>query len=85
MACTADPATQRRIRLLVAELRNAGEPICAHPSKGYFYAADAGEVNETCLFLYSRAMHSLKQISALKNKAIPDLAGQLGLEVERER
>jgi len=81
---TKDAATlseERTVRYAVAELREQGYPICAHPGLGYFYATNDGEINETCEFLYSRAMHSLKQIAALKKKALPEFRGQLGLEV----
>lgn len=75
------PGEERTVRFAVAVLRDNGHPICAHPTHGYFYAQNSQEVNETCEFLYSRAMHSLKQIASLKNKALPELRGQLGLPV----
>lgn len=71
---------ERHIRYAVSELREQGEPICAHPTSGYFYAENTGEINDTCEFLYTRALHSLAQVANLKNKAVPDLRGQLGLE-----
>lgn len=82
-ALTDNSAAERTIRLAVAVLREQGHPICAHPNNGYFYAANSGEINATCEFLYARAMHSLRQISALNKKALPELRGQLGLDMEQ--
>lgn len=70
------PADERRLRELVVELRKAGHHVCAHPRDGYFLAANAEELQETCEFLHSRAMSSLEQESAMKRVSIPDLVGQ---------
>lgn len=69
----------RRVRHIVTELRMQGHHVCATPSEGYYIAADADELNETCSFLYDRAMTSLTQVSRMKNIALPDLRGQLHL------
>lgn len=74
-----DPAHERTLRDLVTELRRAGHHVCAHPSHGYFIAATAEELDETCLFLHARAMSSLQQIAAMKRVSLPDLHGQLKL------
>lgn len=70
---------ERRVRQLIEELRREGEHICAHPASGYYMAASAQELDDTCLFLYERAMTSLTQISAMKKVSLPDLRGQLHL------
>jgi hypothetical protein len=75
------PGQERSVRFAISVLRDSGHPICAHPNDGYFYAKNDAEVSETCEFLFSRAMHSLKQIASLKRKAMPELRGQLGLEI----
>lgn len=72
-------ADERRLRDCVVFLRHQGHPVCATPGDGYFIAANDDELNETCQFLYGRAMTGLQQVSAMKKKALPDLAGQLGL------
>lgn len=77
--CAAD---ERRLRDCVTLLRIDGHAICAHPAHGYFIAAHEGELDDTCRFLFGRAMTGLQQVSALKKKALPDLAGQLGIAVE---
>lgn len=78
-------AAERQLRTVVEALRDAGHPICAHPSTGYFVAASSAELDRTCLFLYSRAMTSLKQVAAMKRVALPDLRGQLNLPLEGEK
>ena len=77
----ADARDERQIRYAIVDLRENGHPVCAHPGAGYFYAENEVEVNQTCEFLLSRANHSLKQIAALKRKAVPDLRGQLSMDV----
>lgn len=69
----------RRVRQLVTELRLDGEAVCGHPSTGYYMAATAEEVEETCQFLRARAMHSLTLESRLRKIPLPDLVGQLKL------
>jgi len=80
-ACHREPtqARQRKAREVIAELREQGLHICAHPSEGYYMAANEHELNDTCEFLYARAMKSLVQIAAMKRKSLPDLRGQLNL------
>lgn len=73
---------RRRLRLAVEALRRRGYPVCAHPMHGYYVAATATDVDDTCAYLYERAMTSLTQIAALKRVAIPDLRGQLGLPLD---
>lgn len=75
---TSEPM-ERRVRGLINELRMEGSHICGHPQSGYYMAATAEELDETCVFLYERAMTSLQLISRLKNVALPDLRGQLHL------
>lgn len=73
------PAHRRLLRRCVEALRMRGYPVCAHPTHGYYIAANASDMDATCEYLYQRALTSLRQISALKRVAIPDLRGQLGL------
>lgn len=70
---------ERQVRLLVSDLREAGEPVCGTPSEGYYYAATPEELQHTCDFLRSRAMHSLALESKLRRIPLPDLIGQLHL------
>ena len=72
--------TPRQARALVSELREEGSHICAHPSTGYFMAANEEELDKYYIaFLEHRALHSLYLISRAKRIALPDLIGQLRL------
>lgn len=70
---------ERHVRALVTELRLEGEHVCGHPRDGYYMAATDDELTETLEFLKSRALGSLKLISAMKKVSMPDLCGQLHL------
>lgn len=70
---------ERQLREAVVQLRLEGHHVCATPENGYFLAANAEELDATCLFLHERAMTSLKQVAAMKRISLPDLRGQLHL------
>jgi len=72
-------ADTRNVRRLVKQLRLAGEPICSHSNRGYWWAANPEELEAACEFLRGKAMSSLKQISHLRRFVKPTLAGQLPL------
>lgn len=72
--------TTRAVRHLVTELREDGVAVCGHPATGYFIAANSEELETTCAFLRSRAMHSLKLESTLRHVPLTDLLGQLRLK-----
>jgi len=84
IARRVNPADERRLRDCVVYLRTQGHPVCASPEAGYFLASNDDELNATCRFLYGRAMTGLQQVSAMKHKALPDLAGQLGLDMTEQ-
>lgn len=65
LAFTLD-TTPRAIRNLADELIGEGTPVCAHPKTGYYIAQSQEEVNETCEWLKSRALHGLKKVSQLR-------------------
>lgn len=71
--------SEREARLQITFLRMEGTAICGMPRTGYFIAANADELNEFTDFLKSRALGSLRIISALKRIALPDLLQQLHL------
>lgn len=77
---TALGTTTRAVRHLVTELREEGMAVCGHPATGYFIAANPEELEATCAFLRSRAMHSLKLESTLRHVPLTDLLGQLRLK-----
>lgn len=71
--------TQRALRKTIEALRNDGYPVCGFPGEGYYMAASDGELVETCLFLYARAMTSLNQVAKMRGVSELDLKGQLRL------
>lgn len=71
---------ERKVREIVSELREQGVAICARPETGYFIAETPEELEESCQFLRSRAMHSLTLESKLRKIPLPELLGQLRLE-----
>lgn len=77
----SDPADERLLRQVVVKLRRDGHPICATPDEGYHHAANAADLQRTCIHLTKRAMSSIQQVAAMQRVALPDLYGQLGLPV----
>lgn len=67
----------RNVRSLISYLRDDGHAICGTPKDGYFMAATAAELEETCAFIRKRAMHSLCLESRLRKIPMADLLGQL--------
>lgn len=76
----AEPGDERRLRQVIEQLRNDGHAVCATPEEGYHHAANADDLNRTCVYLTRRAMTTLRQVAAMKRVAMPDLYGQLGLK-----
>ena len=76
-------AKPRAVRKAVSLLRMAGVPVCGNPASGYFYARTPEEVEETCLFLRGRALHSLKLEARLRKLSLPGLVGQVRAELEQ--
>lgn len=68
-------ALERTVRKLVNELRMEGNPICAHPTHGYYLAETHAELEQTCNFLRSRALSSLKAYSRLRRITADKLLG----------
>jgi predicted esterase YcpF (UPF0227 family) len=75
-------ATPREVRQAVTELREAGIAVCGHPLTGYYLAETAEDLEHTCRFLRARALHSLRLESALRKQPMPDLLGQVRMELE---
>lgn len=76
----SDGVAARRMRKAVVDLREAGVAICSG-KEGYYLAATAEELESTCHLLFTRGITALRQVAALKKRALPDLAGQLDMEV----
>lgn len=75
----SEPSDERLLRKVIEQLRNDGHAVCATPEEGYHHAANADDLNRTCLFLTRRAVTTLRQVAAMKRVALPDFYGQLGL------
>jgi hypothetical protein len=69
--------TERALRALVSQAREAGTPISATPETGYYIARDAQELQESCAFLRSRAMHHLRIEGHLRRIPLAELLGEL--------
>lgn len=67
----------RQVRAMITDLRRTGVAICGHPTTGYYIAATAAELEETCAFLRSRAMHSLALEAAMRRQTVAELVGQI--------
>lgn len=67
----------RVIRMHISDLREDGHAVCGTPGEGYFIAETPAELEHTCAFLRSRAMHSLVLEAKLRRIPLPDLLGQL--------
>lgn len=72
-------ALERKVRELIAELRTLGHGICAHPASGYYIAANAKELDDTCRFLLERSQSTVNQVGAMKSTFPPDLYEALGV------
>ena len=72
--------SEREVRKQVSALREDGIAVCGHPVTGYYIAKSAEELERTCEYLRSRAMHSLRMESRLRKIPLPDLIGQLHLK-----
>ncbi|MBN8755197.1 MULTISPECIES: hypothetical protein [Variovorax] len=77
------PALERRVREFVSALRLQGEQICGKPDTGYFMAASAAELDETCRYLRSRAVSGLLIESRMRRVSMPALLGQLSLSAPK--
>lgn len=79
LGTVSEPNDERRLRSVIEKLRIDGHAVCGTPEEGYHHAADAEDLQRTCLFLMKRAHTTLRQVAAMKRIAMPDLYGQLDL------
>jgi hypothetical protein len=71
----------RKLRDCVTHLRLAGFAVLSTPETGYYIAKTASEVRECCAFLERRAMGTLVLIARLRNLTMPELLGQMQLDL----
>lgn len=82
--CTNKWNEARILRQLVTELRREGVPICSDTDKeggGYYLAAAGSELENYCSRLRTRALKILRMEATLRNMTLPELLGQLSLNV----
>jgi hypothetical protein len=75
----------RRLRRVVERLRRQGVPICASAGMvggGYFLPAAGQEMEDYCRRLRLSALKKLRQEAGLRKLALPDLLGQIALNLE---
>jgi hypothetical protein len=70
----------RPLRDVIEKLRRRGVPICSDES-GYWLAAAGSELEEFCARLRRRALKSLVQEARLKKIGLPELLGQMQLNL----
>jgi len=73
------------IRILVDELQHEGTRICSSRSRvngGYWLAATGTELNAYCDVLKSEIMRKGRKIAALQHIALPELLGQMSLNLQ---
>ena len=76
----------RKLRTLISELRQDGVAICSSASNsrgGYWLASAGSELTDYCGKLRSRALKLLAQEATLRKMTLPELAGQVSLELSK--
>ncbi len=74
----------RKLRALITELRNEGEPICSITCGGYYFAATESEREEYLSTLKHQAIKKLLIISRIKKMSALELCNQIALGLENE-
>ena len=70
----------RKLRYMTVSVIEEGIALCSHPANGYWIAENAAELEATCQFHRSRALHELAKEAKLRKLTLPDLLGQLHLK-----
>jgi len=72
--------SMREVRKLTDTVIDAGVLLCSHPAHGYWIALNADELEATCQFHRSRALHELCKEAKLRRVGLLDLLGQMHLK-----
>jgi hypothetical protein len=75
----------RRLRKLIEELRRDGKQICSDPARvggGYYIASTTSELADYCGKLRHRALKILSVEARIRKVSLPELVGQLRLDLE---
>lgn len=70
----------RKLRTLITALRSDGVPICSSHN-GYFVASAGSELAEYCGKIRRRALGILKREARLRKMTLPELVGEVALEL----
>lgn len=70
----------REMRKMTDEVIDSGIALCSHPANGYWIAENAAELEATCQFHRTRALHELAKEAKLRKMPMQDLLGQLHLK-----
>lgn len=71
--------SMREMRKMTDAVIESGIALCSHPSTGYWIAENATELEATCQFHRTRALHELAKEAKLRKMPMQDLLGQLHL------
>ncbi|MDY6789701.1 MAG: hypothetical protein SWH54_00350 [Thermodesulfobacteriota bacterium] len=77
----------RPLRILITELRKDGVAICSKQSQnsgGYWLASAGSELTSYCETLRKRALGILGMEAKVRKMTLPELVGQLSLELKKE-
>jgi len=69
------------LRELIRKLRRDGTPICSS-QEGYYLASGGSELEEFCEHFRQRALKSLAVVARIRKIELPELLGQLKLELQ---
>ena len=71
----------RKLRKMIEELINEGEPICSSASSGYWYADSLEDGLNSVTENESRALTQLANTRKLKQNILDKFGGQMGLMI----
>jgi hypothetical protein len=71
----------RVLRKIITELRRDGAAICSDVANGYYLAQTAEDLSAHCGRLRKSALKKLALEARLRRIALPDLVGQIALEL----
>ncbi len=77
----------RRLRQLITRLRKEGVPVCSSTETnggGYYLASTGTDLEVYCKKLRRRALRALAMEAKLRNTTLPELIGQIQLNLTRE-
>lgn len=77
----------RDLRRVVTLLRRSGQPICSVSSKeggGYYMASAGSEVEDYKRRMTRKALRLLAQVATISKIALPELLGQMQLNLQKE-